>query len=501
MSNSAAKHFPLIAAIDLGSNSFHIVLAETQPQEIRIIKRIGAKVQLAAGLNEQLQLQDDAMQRGLDCLRGFTELIHQLPRGAVRIVGTSSLRIARNRQTFIQGAEQILGHPIDIISGREEARLIYLGVAHSLADAPNQRLVIDIGGGSTEFIIGQQFESQLRGSLPMGCVSLTQRFFADGIVTPQGYTQAYTAARLELSELEHSLRRMGWQDTVGASGTIRSIGLALAEAGLTQGEINRSGLNWLKQQVLDIADINKIAIPGVKAERSSILPAGLAIMEAIFDALQISHMTPCDSALREGLLYDLQARHQHNDIREDSIQELAQRSAVDTYYTQKIERQSLQALAQVAEAWQLKEEWHSNLLCWAARTQHIGLDIAHYHYHKHGAYLIEHSDLPGFSRQEQHMLALLVRSHRRNIPLERFAELPKSAAQQLLYLCVVLRVAILLQHIADNQKLPQLLLTAKTNHLEIGFPQGWLANNPLTAAYLEKEAQWLARTGFTLSAK
>lgn len=501
MPNSTPKHFPLIAAIDLGSNSFHIVLAETQQREIRIIKRIGAKVQLAAGLNEQLQLQDDAMQRGLECLRDFSELIHQLPQGAVRAVGTSSLRIARNRQTFIQRAEKVLGHPIDIISGREEARLIYLGVAHSLADAPNQRLVVDIGGGSTEFIIGQQFKSQLRGSLQIGCVTLTQRFFTDGIVTPQRYTQAYTAARLELLELEHSLLRMGWQDTVGASGTIRSIGLALAKAGLTQGEINSSGLNWLKQQVLDIADINKIDIPGIKAERSSILPAGLAIMEAIFDALKVNQMTPCDSALREGILYDLQARHQHNDIREDSIQELAQRNNVDTDYAQKLERQSLQTLAQVADAWQLKEKWHSNLLCWAARTQHIGLNIAHYHYHKHGAYLIEHSDLPGFSRQEQHMLALLVRSHRRNIPLERFAELPKQAAQQLLYLCVVLRVAILLQHIEDNQALPKLLLTAKINQLAIDFQEGWLANNPLTAAYFEKEAQWLARTDFTLSAK
>lgn len=501
MPNSAPKYFPLIAAIDLGSNSFHIVLAKTDQQNIHIVKRIGVKVQLAAGIDEQLRLQDDAMQRGFDCLERFAQLIDELPQGAVRIVGTSSLRIAQNRQAFIQRAEDILRHPIDIISGREEARLIYLGVTHFLPDTPNKRLVIDIGGGSTEFIIGQGFESQLRGSLPIGCVSLTQRFFSNGKVTPAGYVQAYTAARLELMELEHSLRRLGWQDTLGASGTICSIGKALAAAGLSQGDINRQGLSWLKQQVLDIVDINKINIPGVKAQRRSILPAGLAIMEAVFDALSINQMTPCASALREGVLYDLQARHQHQDVREDSIQALALRSCVDTDYAQKVEQQSLHTLKQVADTWQLNEEWHSNLLSWAARAHQVGLAIAHYHYHKHGAYLVEHSDLPGFSRQEQHMLALLVRSHRRNIPLERFKQLPEEIGQQLLHLCIVLRISILLQHIRDSQALPELLLTAQSNRLYIGFPEDWLANNPLTTAYLKNEAQWLKRINFTLIAE
>ncbi|MBP9615318.1 MAG: exopolyphosphatase, partial [Thiopseudomonas sp.] len=360
MPNSAPKHFPLIAAIDLGSNSFHMVLAKTDQREIRILERIGEKVQLAAGINAELELQDDAIERGLDCLRRFAQLISDLPQGAVRIVGTSSLRVAHNRQDFIQRAEEILGHDVDVISGREEARLIYLGVSHSLADTPGKRLVVDIGGGSTEFIIGQQFESQLRGSLQMGCVSFTQRFFKDGMVTPARYAQAYTAARLELMELEQSLRRMGWQDTVGASGTIRSVGQALAAAGLTNGEITNPGLTWLKRQVLTIGDISKIDIAGVKPERSAILPAGLAIIEAIFDALNLEQMAPCDGALREGVLYDLLGRHQHEDVRERSIQGLMERSHVDIEHAQKVEGKALEALEQVAEAWQLNEEWHSD---------------------------------------------------------------------------------------------------------------------------------------------
>lgn len=497
---NAPKHFPLIAAIDLGSNSFHMVLAKTDQREIRILERIGEKVQLAAGISDELELQDDAIERGLDCLRRFAQLINGLPQGAVRIVGTSSLRVAHNRQAFIQRAEEILGHDIDVISGREEARLIYLGVSHSLADAPGKRLVIDIGGGSTEFIIGQQFESQLRGSLQMGCVSFTQRFFKDGKVTAERYAQVYTAARLELMELEQSLRRMGWQDSVGASGTIRSIGQALAAAGLTSGEITSQGLTWLKQKVLKIGDTNKIDIAGVKPERSAILPAGLAIMEAIFDALSLEQMMPCEGALREGVLYDLLGRHQHEDVRERSIQALMERSHVDLEHAKKVECKALLALEQVSDAWQLKEEWHSDMLSWAARIHEVGLDIAHYHYHKHGAYLVEHSDLSGFSRQDQQMLALLVRGHRRNIPKERFSEFTEES-QQLLRLCILLRFSILLHHIRGSQDVPELQLIAEENSLKIRFPEHWLANNPLTAADFEKEADWLQRINFKLVAE
>ena len=500
MPNSAPKYFPLIAAIDLGSNSFHMVLAKTDQREIRILERIGEKVQLAAGISAELDLQDDAIERGLDCLRRFAQLIHGLPEGAVRVVGTSSLRVAHNRQIFIQRAEEILGHDVDVISGREEARLIYLGVSHTLADTPDKRLVVDIGGGSTEFIIGQQFESQLRGSLQMGCVSFTQRFFKDGKVTHARYQQAYTAARLELMELEQSLRRLGWQETVGASGTIRSVSQALAAAGQSNGEINSEGLTWLKRQVLEIGDINKIEIAGVKPERNAILPAGLAIIEAIFDALSIEQMKPCDGALREGVLYDLLGRHQHEDVRERSIQALMERSHVDIEHAQKVECKALQALEQVAEAWQLNEEWHADILSWATRVHEVGLDIAHYHYHKHGAYLVEHSDLSGFSRQDQQMLALLVRGHRRNIPKDRFNEFTEDG-QQLLLLCILLRFSILLHHIRGSQEVPELELIPNINSLHIRFPKDWLANNPLTVADFEKEAGWLERINFVLTAE
>lgn len=496
MLQAAAKHFSMIAAIDLGSNSFHMVLAKADHGEIRILERLGEKVQLAAGIDEQRLLSEEAMQRGLDCLRRFAQLIIGLPEGAVRIVGTNALREARNRGEFIRRAEAILGHPVEVISGREEARLIYLGVSHSSADTPGKRLVVDIGGGSTEFIVGQRFEPLLRESLQMGCVSFTQRYFRDGKITPARYAQAYTAARLELMGIEHALRRLGWQEALGASGTIRAIGLVLKEAGQGNGGINPTGLTWLKRKVLKLGEVDKLDLPGIKPDRRSIFPAGLAIMEAISDALSLEGMSHSEGALREGVLYDLLGRHQHEDVRERTLSALQERYHVDLEQAARVEEKALSAFDQVATDWQLDDEWR-DLLIWAARVHEIGLDIAHYHYHKHGAYLIEHSDLAGFSRLDQQMLALLVRGHRRNIPKDKLSDFADQG-QSLVRLCVLLRFAILFHHIRGSQEMPKVTLQAGPQSLDIRFPADWLEANPLTQADFAQEADWLKRIGFTL---
>jgi exopolyphosphatase/guanosine-5'-triphosphate,3'-diphosphate pyrophosphatase len=487
----------LIAAIDLGSNSFHMVVAKADHGEIRILERLGDKVQLAAGLDEARNLNEESMQRGLDCLRRFAQMIAGLPEGAVRIVGTNALREAHNRAEFIRRAEAILGHPVEVISGREEARLIYLGVSHTLPDTPGRRLVADIGGGSTEFIIGQRFESQLRESLQMGCVSYTQRYFRDGKITPARYAQAYTAARLELMGIEYSLRRLGWQEAVGASGTLRAVGLAIKAAGLGNGEINPEGLAWLKRKLFKLGDVEKIDLDGVKPDRRPIFPAGLAIAEAIFDALELNRMTHSEGALREGVLYDLLGRHHHEDVRERTLSALMERCHVDVEQAARVEAKALEALEQVASSWGLDDDWHRDLLLWSARVHEIGMDIAHYHYHKHGAYLIEHSDLAGFSRQDQLMLALLVRGHRRNIPKDRFAEFGEEGVK-LLRLCVLLRFAILFHHIRGTSAMPAVTLEADGNSLSLQFPKGWLEANPLTQADFEQEADWLKRIDFVL---
>jgi exopolyphosphatase/guanosine-5'-triphosphate,3'-diphosphate pyrophosphatase len=500
MPHTPAESFPLIAAIDLGSNSFHMVLAKADHGEIRILERLGDKVQLAAGVDEDRLLSEEAMQRGLDCLRRFAQLTASLPEGAVRVVGTNALREARNRSEFIRRAEAILGHPVEVISGREEARLIYLGVSHSIADTPGRRLVADIGGGSTEFIIGQRFEPLLRESLQMGCVSFTQRFFRDGKITPARYAQAYTAARLEIMGIEHALRRLGWEDTVGASGTIKAIGLAIQAAGLGAGEVNAEGMAWLKRKMFKAGEAEKLDLDGIKPDRRAIFPAGMAILEAIFDACDIQRMSHSEGALREGVLYDLLGRHQHEDVRERTLSSLMERYHVDLEQAARVESKALSALDKVAQDWDLEDDWHRELLSWAAKVHEVGLDIAHYQYHKHGAYLVEHSDLSGFSRQDQQMLALLVRGHRRNIPKDKLAEFGAEGIK-LTRLCVLLRFAILFHHIRGTQEMPNVELKASEQRLDILFPEGWLECNPLTQADFTQEAEWLKRIGIELSVR
>ena len=500
MPQTPAKHLSLIAAIDLGSNSFHMVVAKAHLTEIRILERQGEKVQLAAGIDEARNLSEDAMQRGLECLKRFAQLINGMPPGAVRIVGTNALREARNRHVFIQRAEAILGHPVEVISGREEARLIYLGVSHTLADTPGKRLVADIGGGSTEFIIGQRFEPLLRESLQMGCVSFTQRYFRDGKITPARYAQAYTAARLELMSIETALHRLTWDEAIGSSGTIRAIGSAIKAMGQGSGEVNAEGLAALKRKLFKLGETDRIDFEGVKTDRRAIFPAGLAILEAIFDALELQRMDHCDGALREGVLFDLLGRHHHEDVRERTLSSLMERYHVDQGQAARVERKALHAFDQVAASWGLEDAQWRDLLGWAAKIHEVGLDIAHYHYHKHGAYLVEHSDLAGFSRENQQMLALLVRGHRRNIPKDRFAEFGEDGVR-LIRLCVLLRFAILFHHIRGTQTMPAVTLQASGDTLVVEFPNGWLEQHPLTQADFANEAEWLTRVGVTLSVK
>ncbi|WP_022964754.1 exopolyphosphatase [Halopseudomonas pelagia] len=492
---------PLVAAIDLGSNSFHMVLAKVDHGEIRILERLGEKVQLAAGLNDQGELSEEAMQRGIDCLRRFAQLTNGLPEGAVRIVGTNALREARNRAQFMRQVRQIIGHRVDVVSGREEARLIYLGVAHTQADDAGKRLVVDIGGGSTEFIVGERFESILRESLQMGCVSFTRRYFPDGKVTPGRYAQAYTAARLELMQIEQAIQRLGWQEAVGASGTIRTIRQCIQSAGRGQDELTPEGLGWLKRKMFKTGQVDKLDIPGLKADRRPILPAGLAILEAIVDALGVQVMSHSDGALREGVLYDLLGRHRHEDVRERTLSALMERCHVDLEQAARVENKALSLLSKVASTWGLDDDKQANMLCWAARAHEVGLDIAHNQYHKHGAYLIEHADLAGFSRQEQQALALLVRGHRRNLPsVERLSEIGDEAVT-LLRLCMLLRLAILYHHIRGNQTMPDVQVRAGDSHLEVRFPNGWLDANPLTQADFAQEAQFWVKAGYTLTVR
>lgn len=492
-------HSSTVATIDLGSNSFHMLLAKVDDDKVRVLEQLGEKVQLAAGINQDLQLDEASMERGYECLKRFAQFVSDMPAANVRVVGTNALREARNRKVFIKHAEEILNHPVEIISGREEARLIYLGVAHTLRSSKEKRLVIDIGGGSTEIVVGQDLDTLLLESLQMGCVSYGKRFFMGEKLTANRYAQAYTSARLELMSVEQLIKKMGWQYSVGCSGTIKAIAAACKFAGCiaSDADITREGIIWLKQEFLKVGDVEKLNIDGIKNDRKAILPSGLAILEAVFDALDLDKMVYSEGALREGVLYDHLGRNSHENAQELTISNLQKRYRVDIEQAQRVSDKALESLAQVAKAWELEDARYAELLDWAAKVHEIGLDIAHYQYHKHGAYLLEYSDLLGFSRQEQQALALLVRGHRRNIPRDKFEDSTENS-EKLIRLCILLRFSILFHHIRSDQNQPQVNLTAHNKKLKIEFPKDWLENNPLTLADFIQEATWLKRIGYDL---
>ena len=488
---------PLVAAIDLGSNSFHMIVARVEHGEIRPVERLGEKVQLAAGLDDNNELTQEAMERGLNCLGQFAQYLTGSRFKTVRIVGTNALRKATNSDLFVHQAESILGYPIEIIAGREEARLIYLGVAQTQSDDNERRLVVDIGGGSTEFVVGERFEPRLMESLHMGCVVFTDRFFAHGELTPQRFQSAYYAARLELLNIEKAYCNLGWVDAVGSSGSIRSVSIILQAMG--EGEvITRQNLEMLKARVLRFGNISRIRFPGLKTDRQGIFPAGLAILLAAFDALKIKQMHFSEGALREGVLYDMLGRDTHEDVRERTISALMSRYHVDKQQANRIMRHARCCFHQVAESWELNES-DLELLSWAARVCQIGLDISHTQYHMHGAYLIDNSDLMGFSKRQQKQLAILVSGHRRSLPRSLAAGWLRNETCRLTRLIILLRIANVLSHGRDDDSLPEYILKVSGSKINLYFPRGWIDQHLLTAADFASECSYLDKAGYRLT--
>ncbi|MEX0605077.1 MAG: exopolyphosphatase [Marinobacter sp.] len=496
---SSATPPELVAAIDMGSNSFHMVVARLVHGEIRTLEKMGEKVQLGAGLDASNNLTEAAQQRGLECLGRFAQRLSGMPPEAVQIVGTNALRVARNAPQFMARAEQVLGYPVEIIAGREEARLIYLGVSHTLSDDTGRRLVIDIGGGSTEFIIGERFEAQELDSLHMGCVSLRNTYFPDGKITRRQMDRAVTHGAQELLNIRHRFRALGWQSAVGSSGSIKAISSALTALKLTDGSITLKAMRELRQRLIDMGSVQRLSELGIRSDRQSIFPAGFAILLAAFESLGIDKLTYADGALREGLLYDIVGRIQHEDVRDRTIQALQERYHVDQNHARAVEETALAAYEQVADSWKIRTPADEEVLSWACRLHEIGLTISHSQYHKHGAYLLRYSDLPGFSQQFQNDLATLVRGHRRKFSPAIFEGLDQEDTRRLTYLCVLTRLAVLLQHSRNHEAPPEFDLEAGDNRLTIRFPAGWVDERPLTLADLENEKDYLGRQNFKLS--
>ncbi|MGB5258561.1 MAG: exopolyphosphatase [Woeseiaceae bacterium] len=488
----------IIAAVDLGSNSFHMIVGELRHGQLAILDRIRETVRLAEGLSPTGDLRDDARQRAITCLSQFGERLRDVRAGNVRAAGTSTIRRAREDSTFMQEAEEALGHPIEIISGIEEARLIYNGVTHSLPPAEGLRLVMDIGGGSTELILGQGAQPKALESLQMGCVSMTERFFGDGKLTRQAFDKARIAARLELRPVKAFFRGAANVEAIGTSGTIRSTEAVAMALGISEAGITAAVVEQLIDEVLKFDSIAELKLPGLSERRAQVWPGGLSILVELLGVLRISKLEISDGALREGLLYDLLGRLQHEDARERTVEAMAARYNVDRDQAQRVASTAAALYGQCAAAWGLQDGLEARMLDWSARLHEIGLDISHDGYERHGAYIAENADMPGFPRAEQRYLAFLVGSQRHNLWLDQLKQLPKRWRVSAMRVAMLLRLAVLLNRSRNSDVSPALDIQTSETSLRLDFDPDWLKANPLTVADLECEQALLAAVDYQL---
>ncbi len=486
-----------LAAVDLGSNSFHMIVARFVDGELQVIDRLRDSVRMAAGLTADGQLTPEVRERTLACLSRFGQRLRGIPRNRIRAVATNSVRQLRSPRAFLITAETALGAAIEVVSGREEARLIYLGVAHGLTDMRQRQLVIDVGGGSTELIIGQGFDPLETESLQMGCVATSQRFFADGRITRKRWQEVQLHLPLEFAPIVNAYKTRGWKRVLGSSGTIKSISSILHAFGGREFEITRAGLQDLIDRIIDAGAIAQAKLPGLSEDRRPVFLGGLAALWACFDALDLSVMRVSEYAMREGLLYDTLGRLAHQDPRERSMLSLAKRYAVDQVQAARVQRTALHLFDQVREPWRLGEEERERLQ-FACMVHEAGLAISHTQHHKHGAYVIENSDLPGFSRQEQEAVAILVRAHRRSIPEDVFRDTAPRELDAMRRTLALFRLAAVLHRSRTDEELPPLRLEALGRELRIVFPRGWLTKHPLTWADLRQEKDFLDAVGIRL---
>ncbi|CAI1164047.1 exopolyphosphatase [Serratia proteamaculans] len=478
----------LYAAIDLGSNSFHMLVVREVAGSIQTLARIKRKVRLAAGLDQNSHLSHEAMQRGWQCLKLFSERLQDIPRAQIRVVATATLRLASNADEFLQTAEQILGCPIQVISGEEEARLIYHGVAHTTG-GPDKRLVVDIGGGSTELVTGTGAQAAQLYSLSMGCVTWLERFFSDRNLGQENFERAEQAAREMVRPIAPQLRQHGWQICVGASGTVQALQEIMVAQGMDE-RITLSKLRQLKQRAIQCGKLEELEIEGLTLERALVFPSGLSILLAIFQELGIESMMLAGGALREGLVYGMLHLPVEQDIRSRTIRNLQRRYLLDTEQAERVSQLAANFSQQVSNEWQLDARCRE-LLHSACLIHEIGLSVDFKQAPQHAAYLIRHLDLPGFTPAQKKLLATLLQNQSNTIDLPLLSQqnaLPPRMAQRL---CRLLRLAIIFASRRRDDTLPAVRLRANNDdELTVILPPGWLEQHPLRAEALDQESHW-----------
>ncbi len=490
-----------VAAIDLGSNSFHMIICSLNDGKLQTLDKIKEMVRLAAGLDEDKNLDEMTQLRALACLEKFGQRIRNFPPNSVRIVGTNTLRTAKNADIFIAKAELALGHPIDIISGIEEARLIYQGVANSLGSNANKRFVMDIGGGSTEYIIGMEDTPLSKESLRMGCVTFSNQFFKDGNLSKKAFKKSVLTAGQRLEPFTQQFNQQNWDEAIGASGSLKSIRNVLHASGWSNNGITRDGLEKLVDYMLQHDNVKQLDLPELSEERLPVFAGGVAIIYATFKDLGIEQMTVSDGAVREGLIHDLLGRIYNHDLRSETSKTIAEHYRSNAQHADKLKDTIDFILQQLEDHPYIADNPESRqFLHWAAELHEIGLSIAHSGYHKHSAYIIENADLAGFSRKDQNILASIIRSHRKKLSLSRFKNLPAPWQHQAPFLTIILRIAVLLHRNRHSQR-PDFTIRCAKKQIDLEFPAQWLAQAPLTHADLQSETKYLRSSRYLLEFK
>ncbi len=478
------KSYDTLAAVDMGSNSFRLEVVRVSGDQLYPLDSLKETVRLAGGLNDEKKLDEATQASALACLQRFGERLRGLSPEAVRCVGTSALRIAKNADAFIRKAEVALGHPIEIVAGREEARLIYLGVAHSLPASPNSRLVVDIGGGSTEVIIGQGLNPREGESLHMGCVNFSQRFFAGGVIDKAAMRAAEVTARVEVERIAKKFSRDNWQQALGSSGTARALREILEKNGLSENGITADGLAKLRSMMIKAGHNDALELAGLRSDRRPVIAGGFAIMAGLFAELGIEQMDVAETAMREGILYDLLGRFHQQDMREATVDEFMRRYHIDTQQAARVSQLALKLWVSTGAS----SENDMRFLDWAARLHEIGLSVSHSGYHRHSGYILENADMPGFSRSDQARLALLTRAQRGVLlKLQEFSA-ESALAENDRLLIWFLRQAVILCRSRAKPDLPELKVEVTGKRIRLALPEGWLENRPLTQRALEEEA-------------
>ena len=475
----------LLAAVDLGSNSFRLEIGRFEHGHIQRVEYLKETVRQGNGLDEQRNLSDEAMQCGWDCLARFAERLAVFSPSQVRAVATQPLREARNREVFLQHGNDILGHPIEVVSGAEEARLIYQGVARLLPQSNEQRLVIDIGGRSTELILGQQFSPRAVASFPVGSVAWSTRYFPEGVFTKQAFNIAEVAAKAVLDEALSVYRRETWEVAYGSSGTIGAVGDILAAAGRPAGRITRADLDWLQEQLLRAQSASRVRLDGLKEDRRPVIGGGISVLRAVFDLLDIDTLNVAQGALRQGALYDLLDREQpETDLRSATVQGLMQRFAVDGVQARRVAQTACTLCAQLVTT---QSEPIQRKLTWAAQLHELGCGISHSDYHRHGAYILDNTDAAGFAMPELHRLARLVLGHRGKV--RKLEDDLKDTTTAVQLLC--LRLAVALCHARRDPDTQDMTLARDKQRFVLTLREGWSASYPQSAHLLREEvAAW-----------